>query len=253
MSDTPEGKSRSLSGVASGQVTQFPPQFWEVLARISHELRTPLNALMGNSANIRDGIVEGEAARAAAGRNHRIAEQMVVLVDDVINYAKHASGELTLHEKNIPIFYVVHRVAERLTPVAEVKGLKLVQTPCDRGLIVFADETRIIQILTNIIENAIKYTSQGEIVVTSGVTGERVWVAVRDSGRGIAREKQVEIFKIFARVDTHLNNDSQGGSGIGLNLSLDLARSMGGDIHVESEVGIGSTFTLYLPRGFDGK
>jgi signal transduction histidine kinase len=119
----------------------------------------------------------------------------------------------------------------------------------ESGLRVRADQERVRQILLNLLTNAIKFTDAGgSVTVACGCSAEVVWLSVTDTGRGIEPDKMERIFEPFVQVDRHLTKDSQQGVGLGLAISRDLARRMGGDITAESEVGKGSTFTLSLPR-----
>ena len=132
-------------------------------------------------------------------------------------------------------------------PLAEAKGIALSVKDCDPGLHVLGDEERVRQILLNLVGNAIKFTPEGGwILLTCEKDGNWADICVRDNGPGIPREKQQTIFDPFIQVDRRLSNPREG-VGLGLAISRDLARAMGGELSVTSVPGEGSTFTLRLP------
>jgi signal transduction histidine kinase len=132
-------------------------------------------------------------------------------------------------------------------PQLRARSLKYSYTPVDPLVCVYTDRERLQQIVLNVLTNAIKYTpAGGEVHLSATVAGDSVLIRVRDTGRGIARDKLDEIFEPFVRVDTGYTRATEG-TGLGLSISRDLARAMGGDLTATSGLGEGSTFTLSLP------
>jgi signal transduction histidine kinase len=142
---------------------------------------------------------------------------------------------------------VVERVVAMVALQAERKGLQLAHGPCAPDVVAQADALKAEQVLLNLVSNAVKYTPEpGRIVVTCGWRDKQATIDVRDTGPGIPADKLEVIFDPFVQLGRTLTS-AQEGAGLGLAISRDLARAMGGDVTVESTVGTGSTFTLHLP------
>jgi signal transduction histidine kinase len=254
----------------------------EFLANVSHELRTPLNAIVGFVELLRDGFY-GDLTprqvppvdRIAASANH-----LRHLVDQVLDIAKIAAGRLEVHAETIVLRPFVLNVASELESLVSEKGLALSITVGASLPRVRTDPTHLRQILINLIGNAVKYTPAGSVSVRARLLGapeelgsrtptpragmddpsaaallaraprSGIWVALQviDSGVGIAPSDLTRIFDEFEQVNAGPRSDSmQRGTGLGLAISRRLARLLGGDISVESVLGRGSTFTIWLP------
>ncbi|NUQ20707.1 MAG: hypothetical protein HOQ09_07070 [Gemmatimonadaceae bacterium] len=222
----------------------------EFLAVMSHELRTPLNAIAGYAELIELGIhgPVTEAQREALRRVQRSERHLLGLINGVLNYARVETGNVQYDPTDVPVAEAFASAEALVAPQAKARGLHLEIEPCDPGIAIRADREKVQQILLNLLSNAIKFTGEGgRVTMGCSVDTGDVLIRVADSGRGIPPSKRNVIFEPFVQVDSRLTRADQG-VGLGLAISRDLARGMGGELTVESEVGVGSTFTLCLPR-----
>jgi signal transduction histidine kinase len=255
----------------------------EFLANVSHELRTPLNAIVGFVELLRDGFYGDLSPRQVppVDRIAASATHLRHLVDQVLDIAKIAAGRLEVHAETIVLRPFVLNVASELESLVSEKGLAFSITVGASLPRVRTDPTHLRQILINLIGNAVKYTPAGTVSVRARLLGappmtnsrptrmatpggedqttskllaraprSGTWVALQvvDSGVGIAATDLERIFDEFEQVNAGPRGDSmQRGTGLGLAISRRLARLLGGDISVESELGRGSTFTVWLP------
>jgi PAS domain S-box-containing protein len=230
--------------VANAAKTQF-------LATMSHELRTPLNAI-GGYADLLDLGLHGpvtDAQREALGRIRRSGQHLLSLINDILNHARLEAGQVEFHIGAVDVAAECARLEELIAPQVRARGLAWRPHVPACGLAVLADAEKVRQVLLNLATNAIKFTeAPGSITLDVVATPERVLVHVRDTGRGIPADRLQRIFEPFVQVDRHLTPQSQQGVGLGLAISRDLARRMGGDLWAESVQGMGSVFTLALPR-----
>ncbi len=224
------------------------------LANMSHELRTPLTAIIGYSE-----LLTGEAAckeghHAALEAINSSAGHLLALINDVLDVSKIESGHVELEHLSFNLRELVQQTVQSLRHGAMEAGLTLKVTWGESlPEVIESDPTRIRQVLTNLISNAIKFGNQGsvEIRLSAGPqspSGEprSLVFSVIDTGIGIAESSLERIFSPFAQAEASINR-TFGGTGLGLSISREIARRMGGDLTVESEVGQGSTFTLSLP------
>jgi signal transduction histidine kinase len=229
---------------------------------MSHELRTPLNAIAGYvdllAMEIRGPLVE--AQRDDLRRIKKSGQHLLSLINDILNLAKIESGQLDLRIRDVSLAAVLEDVDALVAPQFGAKGISYEYPRCDASLRVRADGEKLQQILLNLLSNACKFTDTGgRVTVECDARSEAdldhqstVSLRVRDTGRGIAADKLEKIFEPFVQIDRHLTGASQQGVGLGLAISRDLALSMSGDLVAESEPGVGTTFTLTLPRGTMG-
>jgi PAS domain S-box-containing protein len=227
----------------------------EFLAVMSHELRTPLNAIGGYAELLEMGIrgPVTEQQREDLSRIQRSQRHLLGLVNEVLNYAKLESGSVRYAAADVAVHEAVADAAALVAPQARAKGLALGVRECradadGRPLAVRADPEKFRQVLVNLLSNAIKFTDLGgaELFVTCDDDAGTVAIRVRDTGIGIPADKLGVIFDPFVQVRADLTRTADG-AGLGLAISRDLARGMGGDLTAESAPGVGSTFTLTLP------
>ena len=234
----------------------------EFLATMSHELRTPLNAIGGYAELIELGIHGPVTAeqRTALERIQRSQRHLLGLIAGVLDYSRVEAGAVTYRVVEIPVAEAVAEAELLVAPQLRAKGLGYTWSGAPPGLCVRADREKLQQILLNLLGNAIKFTHArdgvpGRIEVACTVersddstVGGHAHLHVRDTGEGIAADALERIFEPFVQADQRLTR-SHGGVGLGLAISRDLARGMGGDLTAESTTGHGSTFTLTLPIG----
>jgi PAS domain S-box-containing protein len=222
----------------------------DFLAAMSHELRTPLNAIGGYAQLIEMGVRGPitEEQRIDLLRIQRSKDYLDALVSDVLNFAKLGSGRLEFRVRPIGVRRVLDDVVEMLAPQLDKKRLRLVlgATPNDVTMAVDQDKAR--QILLNLFANALKFTPpDGTIALDVETQPTTVAIAVRDTGIGIPAGQLEQIFEPFVQARRSVD-PSDHGFGLGLAISRQLARAMGGNLTVQSTVGEGSTFTLVVPR-----
>jgi signal transduction histidine kinase len=245
----------------------------EFLANISHELRTPLNAIVGFVEMLREGVYGALTPRQAlpVDRIAASATHLRLLVDRLLDIAKIAAGRVDMHFESLVLRPFVLNVASEMESLIAERGLALSIGIGPSVPRVRTDQTHLRQILINLIGNAVKYTTTGGIQIRARFSGDagvpqtddaevpldprlpdpnKPWVAlqVSDTGIGIPRDDLERIFDEFEQVNAGPRTDSaRRGTGLGLAISRRLARLLGGDITVVSEVGRGSTFTVWLP------
>lgn len=235
----------------------------EFISTASHEMRTPVASIegyLGLALNPATAQID-EKAREYITKAHESAEHLGRLFQDLLDISKAEDGRLTNNPKVINVNNFVQDIANGLTPKANEKGLEVIFKPNNQSQGVngdrtispvyytFADADHLREITANLIENAIKYTPQGQVIIdlNQSQNGNAVQIMVHDTGIGIPREDLPHLFQKFYRVD---NSDTReiGGTGLGLYLCRRLAEAIGGRIWVESEYKKGSTFTLEMPR-----
>jgi signal transduction histidine kinase len=222
----------------------------DFLAVMSHELRTPLNAILGYVRLVEMGLhgPVTEAQRATLDKVVQNQARLLSVITDILDYAKLESGQLRLTARIVRADDLLEGLEAAILPQAQAKGIGYeCGRECD-GVVVSADPQRAQQIILNLISNALKFTNPGgSIRIWCEPEDPYVAIHVRDTGCGIPPHKLETIFEPFVQVDATLSR-TQEGVGLGLAISRDLARGMGGDLRVESAQGVGSTFTLALPR-----
>jgi PAS domain S-box-containing protein len=215
----------------------------EFLANMSHEIRTPLTAIMGFSGLL-DGLSDlPDAAKGYVRRIGTAGEQLMVVVNDVLDFSKLDAGQLDLDPQPLNAADLVNETVDLLSSQAAAKGLTLVaRIASDSPACALLDAGRLRQVLLNLIGNAIKFTAAGSITVTLAPNGDGVLrLAVTDTGPGVTPDLQSRLFERFSQVDGSISRD-HGGTGLGLAISKGLVELMGGSIGVESVPGAGSTF-----------
>jgi PAS domain S-box-containing protein len=223
----------------------------DFLAAMSHELRTPLNAIFGY-ADLRDLELHGpitESQHHALDRIKRNQRALLALINDVLNFAKLEAGKLDLNIVNMTVGELIADLDAVISPQIQARRLQYECEPCAPDLGVRGDSERTEQILLNLLTNAMKFTRPGGVVTLSAEADAGVVrLRVRDNGCGIPPDRLEAIFDPFVQIDRMSAEAGNRGVGLGLAISRDLARAMGGTLSAESVVGEGSVFTLSLPR-----
>jgi signal transduction histidine kinase len=216
---------------------------------MSHELRTPLNSIIGFSSLLSTGMAGPltEEQVLQTTRIHTSGHQLLQLINEILDLSTIEAGVIRVEIERIDAGAIAADVAETLRPLAEQKSIGLrVELPPGRIEMV-TDGDRLRQILMNLVGNAVKFTASGEVELRAEYGNDsRVSFVVSDTGPGIPADEIESIFEAFRQVENVRNHRPQG-TGLGLTISANLARRLGGEIVVSSEVGAGSVFTLWLP------
>jgi signal transduction histidine kinase len=223
----------------------------QFLANMSHELRTPLNAIIGYDEAMLGGMV-GEfqpKQHQLLGHIQYNSRRLLGLINDVLDLSKIESGSLKVFAAPMSPQQVVTRTIESVKSLAQEKNLALeVKVADDAPALVLSDEKKIEQVVINLVGNAIKFTTTGGVYVDVRSLNPKQWqILVRDTGIGIPREKQTDIFEPFQQVDNSSTRKFKG-TGLGLSISKRMVEIMNGTIEVTSDIGKGTTFTVTLPR-----
>jgi signal transduction histidine kinase len=224
----------------------------DFLAVMSHELRTPLNAIIGYSDLLLMGVPDGvpDRARRQIERIRSASDSLLHLVEEVLSFSRIEAGKEEIRISPVDLTRLLRETVAMVEPLAAEKGLDL-RLDVQDGLSMVSDERKIRQIITNLLSNALKFTEEGAVTVRTEQTDSGIRIDVADSGIGIAAHHAEQIFDPFWQVE-HPTTRRFGGTGLGLGVARKLARMLEGHLDLESEVGKGSTFSLWLPRTTPG-
>lgn len=238
-----ERKARAESDGANRAKADF-------LAVMSHELRTPLNAIGGYAQLLALGI-RGPVTVDQSTDLERIQinqRHLLGLINGILNFTKLEAGQIQFALQRVAVEPMLRGLEALVDPQMRTKELAFVIEGCSSRIAVRADEEKLRQILLNLVTNALKFTEpRGRVMLACEQQGESAFITVSDSGRGIAGERLESVFEPFVQIDRHLLPVAEQGLGLGLAISRELARGMGGDLSATSTVGSGSSFTLMLP------
>jgi len=220
----------------------------EFLANTSHELRTPLNGIIGIAESLKEGSAGLQNQKTLNHLKIIIdgGKRLAQLVNDILDYKKLTHDTLVLQRRAVDLQTILDVVISLLRPLAEHKSLKLINNLTKDLPLIFADEDRVQQIFHNLIGNAIKYTEQGEIIISANLNVNELEICVSDTGLGIDVSKIEEIFRPFEQINMP-DNISQKGTGLGLSVTKQLIEQHGGNIWVAEKPGKGSNFYFTLP------
>jgi signal transduction histidine kinase len=219
------------------------------LATMSHELRTPLTAIIGYDELLAEGVVGevNDGQRQQLARIKVNARQLLALIEEILLYARVEAGRESVHLEDVQAKELVDDTIMTVAPIAQTKHLSLTSEAIAPTLTLTTDSRKLRQMLINLIENAVKFTEQGRVTVRAFARGTDVVFEVQDTGIGIAPEHLENIFEAFWQVE-QTKKRKAGGSGLGLSTTRRLAKLLGGEVTVESQLHVGSTFRLVLPK-----
>ncbi len=222
------------------------------LSVMSHELRTPLNAVMGFAELLQAEVLGplNEVQRDRLGRIRTSAKHLGSIIEDILTFTSVGPGRLELRNAVVRVDRVARDVAEMMEPEADRKGLELRVQDGDEPVRAYTDASKLRQILTNLVQNGLKYTEEGGVEISLGSSEDSVWIVVRDTGRGIPEDRLEDVFHPFVQVETS-SVRTTGGAGLGLAVCRELARLLEGEVEVASKPGRGTTFTVHLPRNLE--
>jgi len=221
----------------------------DFLATMSHELRTPLNAIAGYAELLELGMRGpiSEQQREAIVRIRRSQQHLLGIVNDILTFAKTETGRIPINLESTAVAPAIDAVHFLVEPLLIQQQIQYSFEECDSDIAVVADRDRLQQILVNLLTNAAKFSDPGgPVTIRCEVRDHLVAISIEDKGHGIQADMREAIFEPFVQISTGLTRTADG-SGLGLSISRELARLMGGDVTVESTEGAGSTFTLTLP------
>src|SRR5205814_170159 len=216
----------------------------DFLSTMSHELRTPLNSIIGFSEVLLNAENLTEKQHRYAANIMSGGQQLLALINDVLDLAKMESGKMRLHPEPVHPAELCEQAAALFRQQADRKAIDLrVQCPPDLPA-VRQDAGKLRQVLANLVSNAIKFTPEGgRVTLAAAVADGQLVLTVTDTGVGIAEEEQELVFDKFRQASNPLTRE-QGGTGLGLSIVRELAKLLGGDVALHSELGRGSTFTV---------
>ena len=228
----------------------------QFLANMSHELRTPLNAVIGLTEMLKEDAEddEDEDYLEPLDRIHNASKHLLALINDILDLSKIEAGKIELYEEEFSLARMVEDIIQTTQPLAD-KNSNRIEVQMDDDLDrIYADQTRVRQIILNLISNACKFTEKGEVRIEVQkileVESDRIEISVNDTGIGMNEEQKQRLFQAFTQADSSTTR-KYGGTGLGLTITRQLSRLMGGDVTVESELGKGTKFTasLHLRKG----
>lgn len=224
----------------------------EFLLNLSHELKTPIFAAQSYIETLTDGaLYNPEVNKGFLEKASKNIYRLVRLVEDLDEITSLESGNQTLNKQNFVIQDLIKDVFDSLSIKADQRGIHyFIKKGCESPLSVYADREKIRQVITNLVENAIKYAKQDGIIEGSAykIEGDKILFEISDNGLGISEAHLSRIFERFYRIDT-ARSHKVGGSGLGLAIAKHIMEAHGETIHVRSKIDVGSTFGITLPKG----
>lgn len=222
----------------------------DFVANVSHELRTPITAIRGYAETLRAGALrDSDVAASMVEIIFRQSERLSQMVEDLLELSRLEAKELALADEPVSLLEATTRAADAVRPRANAKGLRL-EMRIPEGLKARGDERAIEQVLLNLLDNAVKYTSTGRVYVGAEAVADQCSIDVSDTGIGIEAKHLSRIFERFYRIDKGRSRE-MGGTGLGLSIVKHLVAALHGQVSVESQPGKGSRFIVVLPRAED--
>ncbi|ORU93646.1 MAG: response regulator receiver protein [Cycloclasticus sp. symbiont of Bathymodiolus heckerae] len=250
MMDMIEKKHLELE-TSRDQAVQIAKVKSDFAANVSHEIRTPLNGILGMVNLLKEmGLPQHQHEYLEVAS--KSGDSLLQMINDVLDFSKIEAGHFELELKDLDLRLLLEQLALLYAEKIQVKDLELcLDLPTDEVLFVRGDSTRIRQVVSNLLNNAIKFTSDGHITLSAHVVSQAkgtalINISVTDTGTGIPDESLEEIFRPFGQVSAETTNE-YGGTGLGLTIVSEMTELMGGSVSVTSELGVGSRFQLLIP------
>ncbi|MEM8862527.1 MAG: ATP-binding protein, partial [Chloroflexota bacterium] len=224
----------------------------QFLANMSHELRTPLNAIIGYSEMLGEDLGDwneedtGEMQEDAT-RINGAARNLLDLINSILDLSKVEANEMVLHLQPVKVAYLIDDVISLFEPLVAKNQNQLIMHEVPNNLVAYADKVKLRQVLINLLSNANKFTKRGRITLAAIRTQNGVRITIADSGIGISEEFLPNLFKPFRQEEGDLSRKYQG-TGLGLAITKSFVEMMEGEIHVDTAVGEGTTFSIFLPQ-----
>lgn len=217
------------------------------LQNMSHEIRTPLNGILGFASLLNDDDIDNEDVRKYASYIQNSGNRLFELINNIIDISKIETGNISIVENEFSVNYTINEILGQFLIFAQNKNILLRKSynPSD-DIIIISDSLKFHQILTNLINNALKFTEEGYIEIGYQIVNNNIVFSVKDTGSGISKEKGERIFERFFQGETSMSRGFEG-AGLGLAICQGLAKSLNGNIWFESEIGKGSTFYFEIP------
>lgn len=222
----------------------------DFLSVATHELKAPMSAVKGNIANVLDGTFGevNDQIKTSLATAVKETDRLTSLVQDLLNVSRIEQGRISFDIKPIDPVPIVQSVVDTYVEKASEKGLFIDYEPLAGGEVMLADSGRYQEIMTNLVDNAVKYSLQGRIIIRHEITKDRVITKIRDTGIGMSAQERERLFQRFYRVRNQKTKNI-GGTGLGLWIVRQYIEKMGGLIVVDALEGVGSEFIVELPRG----
>lgn len=221
----------------------------EFVSTVSHELRTPITSIRGSLGLLAAGVTGPLPPKAQSMIDvaHKNCERLVRLVNDILDIDKVEEGKMSFNLKSIRLYGVLERAIVLNRPFAQARNVELKLTPDLQDVPVFGDEDRLMQVLTNLISNAVKVSPRGEVVTVGAVRkGARIRTQIVDRGAGVPEDFRGRMFQKFAQADRRDDSSTRMGTGLGLAIAKALVEKMSGTIGFDTETGRGTTFYFDL-------
>lgn len=216
---------------------------------VAHEMRTPLTTINGLLEGMEYGVFDEEQEMRSIKLMRNETTRLIRLVNENLDYENIQSNKIVLRKNEFPIIEAIEEVKEQLTHIAdESNNVILLGEGIDETIHIYADFDRFKQILVNLLKNALQFTNGGEVIIDAKQTTETTTITVSDNGSGMTEEQMKNIWDRYYKADPSRKNTKYGESGLGLPIVKQLVELHEGSIEVESEVGVGSRFTIALPR-----
>lgn len=216
----------------------------DIVANVSHELRTPLTSIIGFIKGILDGVIPKEEHEKYLSIAYNEANRLKELTKDIVDVAKIESGSVSLNKEKINLNELTKEVYTEMEELVKEKNLDFIFEELADDIEINADKSRIRQVLINIINNSLKFTQKGFIKITLNQVENRASIVIEDTGVGIKEDKIAYLFNKFYTANNY--GDATNGAGLGLNIVKNLVDLHGGTIHIESEVGKGTTVSILI-------